>query len=176
MATSAVYRPSMTSDGWHLAQLNVGRLLAPLDSRQLAGFVVMLDPINALADGSPGFVWRLQTEDGDATAIRPFDDDRILVNMSVWESIEALGEFVFASRHLDLLRHRREWFEKLAEAYLALWWMPAGSIPTISDARNRLDCLRAHGPTPYAFTFREPFPPPDASRSVAADDRWYCPA
>jgi Domain of unknown function (DUF3291) len=167
--------PGMTSGGWHLAQVNVARLLAPLESPQLAGFVEALDPINAIADGSPGFVWRLQTEDGDATAIRPYDDDRILVNMSVWESVEALGRFVFESRHLEVLRRRREWFEKMAEAYLALWWIPAGTIPKIAEARSRLDCLRRNGPTPYAFTLRESFPSPEATDSVI-DDRWLCPA
>ena len=166
----------MTENSWHLAQVNVARLVAPLDSPQLAGFVGELDPINVIADRSPGFVWRLQTEDGDATAIRPFDDDRILVNMSVWESIEALGRFVFESRHLEVLRRRREWFEKMAEAYLALWWIPAGTIPTIADAKTRLICLRQHGPTPFAFTFREPFPAPGATESVATDDHWLCPA
>jgi hypothetical protein len=119
----------MTTNGWHVAQVNVGRLLAPIDSPQLAAFVAMLDPINALADGSPGFVWRLQTEDGDATAIRAFDDERILVNMSVWKSIDALGRFVYASRHLEVMRRRRAWFEKMAESFLALWWIPAGTSP-----------------------------------------------
>lgn len=93
----------------------------------------MLDPINELADGSPGFMWRLQTEDGDATAIRALDDERILVNMSVWESIDALGQFVYASRHLEVMRRRRAWFEKMAESFLALWW--TGTAPTIPEAR-----------------------------------------
>src|SRR5438034_10821804 len=110
-----------------LAQVNIGRARGAMDEPVMREFVARLVEINALADGSPGFVWRLQTEAGDATAIRPFGDERILVNMSVWESIEALGEFVFASRHLDVLRRRRDWFEKMAEAYLALWWIPAGS-------------------------------------------------
>jgi hypothetical protein len=96
--------------------------------------------------------------------------------MSVWESVETLGEFVFASPHLEVLRRRREWFEKMAEAYLALWWIPAGTVPTIPEARDRLACLRERGPTPYAFTFREPFPAPDSTRTVAGDDRWFCPA
>ena len=171
-----MYRDRVTAPSWHLAQVNIGRIAAPLDSPQLAEFVANLEPINALADAAPGFVWRLQTEDGDATAIRPFDDDRILVNMSVWESVEALGEFVFASRHLDVLRRRREWFDKMEEAYLALWWIPAGTLPSVADARSRLECLRAHGPTPHAFTFREPFAAPDSSDSMTSDDRWYCPA
>lgn len=166
----------MDPGGWHLAQVNVGILQAPLDSPQVAGFVEMLAPINALADGAPGFVWRLQTEDGDATAIRPFEDDRIMVNLSVWASLEALGEFAFASAHLDVLRRRREWFEKMTEAHLALWWIPAGTIPTVGEARRRLEVLRERGPSPEAFTIREPFAPPDTNDVVSPDDRWFCPA
>src|SRR5438093_10350614 len=147
---------------WHLAQVNIGRVVAPPESPQLAGFMAMLDPINALADRTPGFVWRLQTEDGNATAIKPYEDDRILVNLSVWESLEALGTFVYASRHLDVLRRRREWFEHFQEAYLALWWVPAGTIPTVPEAQERLAHLDRNGPTEFAFTFREPSPAPDA--------------
>ncbi len=137
----------------------------------------MLDPVNAVADRTPGFVWRLQTEDGDATAIRPFDDERIIVNMSVWESIEALWRFVYDGSHLEVMRRRREWFPRLAEAHLALWWIPAGSIPTAEDIRDRVEHLRAQGPTPYAFTFKQHFPPPSASsREAILDDRDPCPA
>jgi hypothetical protein len=143
----------------HLAQVNVATVRASLDSPELAGFVAQLEPINALADHSPGFVWRLQTEDGDATAIRPFDDERIMVNLSVWESLAALRTFVYASRHLDVMRHRREWFHRM-DAYLALWWVPAGTIPTVAQAKDRLQLLAGHGPGPDAFTFRVPFPAP----------------
>ena len=104
----------------HLAQVNVATLRAPLDGPELAGFVAQLEPINALADHSPGFVWRLQTEDGDATSIRPYDDERIMVNLSVWASLEALRGFVYATRHLDVMRRRREWFHRMADPYLAL--------------------------------------------------------
>jgi hypothetical protein len=143
----------------HLAQVNVATVRAPLDSPELAGFVAQLEPINALADHSPGFVWRLQTEDGDATAIRPFQDERIMVNLSVWESLEALRTFVYASRHLDVMRHRRAWFHRM-DTYLALWWVPAGTIPTVAQAKDRLQLLAGHGPSPDAFTFRVPFPAP----------------
>jgi heme-degrading monooxygenase HmoA len=143
-----------------LAQVNVAVLRAPLDTAELAGFVELLAPINALADRSPGFVWRLQTEDGDATAVRAFDDDRMLVNLSVWESLEALRDFVFASRHLDAMRRRREWFHRLAIPYLALWWVPAGTVPTVAEAKRRLELVQRQGPGPDAFTFREPSPPP----------------
>jgi hypothetical protein len=165
----------MTAAAWHLAQVNVAILRAPIDSPQLADFVALLEPVNALADRSPGFVWRLQTEDGDATAIRAFDDSRIIVNMSVWESVEALGEFVFRSRHLEVLRRRREWFEKMATAYVALWWVPAGVTPSVDEAKQRLDLLERRGPTADAFTFKEPFAAPGSDARVEQDDRWACP-
>jgi len=147
----------------HLAQVNVATVRAPLDGPELAGFVAQLEPINALADHSPGFVWRLQTEDGDATAIRPFQDERIMVNLSVWESLEALRIFVYASRHLDVMRRRREWFHRM-DAYLALWWVPAGTIPTVAQAKDRLQLLAGNGPSPDAFTFRVPFPAPAGAK------------
>jgi hypothetical protein len=161
---------------WHLAQVNVARLRAPIDAPLLAGFVAQLEPINALADASPGFLWRLQTEDGDATAIRAFDDDSIIVNMSLWESLDALGEFVYRSDQLDVMRRRREWFHRADEAYLALWWLPAGELPTVTNAQQRLASLRTRGPSVYAFTFRETFPAPDRTDGPIDDARWGCPA
>ncbi|MGQ0804201.1 MAG: DUF3291 domain-containing protein [Actinomycetota bacterium] len=158
----------------HLAQVNVARMLAPLDSPQLADFMAALEPINALGDGSPGFVWRLQTDEGDATAYRVLGDDSMIVNLTVWESIEALADFAYRSDHKDVMRRRREWFEKMAEAYVALWWVPAGHLPTIEEAEERLLYLREHGPTEHAFTFRQPFPPPDADAPIAPIDE-ACP-
>ena len=146
--------------GYHLAQLNIGRLRAPLDSPQLGGFVAGLDPINALADRSPGFVWRLQTDEGNATGIHAFQDELLLLNMSVWESPETLRAFVYQSEHRGFLAQRREWFERLAEAIQVLWWVPAGHLPTVEEAVDRLETLRRDGPSPQAFTFRALFPPP----------------
>ena len=159
----------------HLAQLNVGTPVAPLTDPQLAGFVEALEPVNALADAAPGFVWRLQTEDGDATAYRAFDDDRILVNMSVWTSVEALAEFVYSGQHREIMARRREFFVPMREAFQVLWWVPEGTVPTIAEAEQRLLHLRRHGPTPHAFTFRRPFPAPEGARVLAEDD-WLCPA
>jgi heme-degrading monooxygenase HmoA len=159
---------------YHVAQINVGLPLEPLDSARLADFVAALDPVNALADAAPGFVWRLQTEDGNATAIRVLDDDRLIVNMSVWESVEALAAFVYRSAHTGVMRRRREWFVPMRESVTALWWVPAGTVPTVAEAETRLRHLRAHGPTPHAFTFRDPFPSPDGV--AAAEDDWFCPA
>jgi hypothetical protein len=162
--------------GHYLAQLNIGRMRAPLDSPEIAGFVAALEPINALADRSPGFVWRLQTEDGNATSIRFFDDDLLLVNMSVWQTLEQLADFAYRSAHRAVMARRREWFHKMSEAYLVLWWLPAGTIPTLEDAVGRLERLRRLGPTPEAFTFRSAYPAPGETR-VSDDDPagWACP-
>jgi hypothetical protein len=146
----------------HLAQVNVARMREPLDAPRMAGFVARLDEINALADRSPGFVWRLQTDAGNATDLRPFDDDRILLNMSVWETIEALRAYVYDSAHREVLRERHSWFERFEGVYAALWWVPAGHRPSAAEARERLASLADRGPTPYAFTFKDAFPPEGA--------------
>jgi heme-degrading monooxygenase HmoA len=143
---------------YHIAQVNIGRIKAPLDDAVMAGFVARLEEINALADQSPGFVWRLQTSEGNATYLRPYNDDRILVNMSVWESVEALKHYVYHTAHAELLRQRQQWFEKLAGVYLALWWVPAGHIPGIDEAKKRLAHLERNGPTQFAFTFKTVVP------------------
>jgi hypothetical protein len=162
--------------GYHVAQVNIGTVKAPTDSPLLADFMAALDPINALADASPGFVWRLQTEDGNATAIRPYEDDRLMINMSVWESIDELAQFVYRSGHVEVMRRRREWFEHM-RIYMALWWVPAGHLPTPLEARERLDHLAAHGSTPFAFTFKARFPPPDEDPElIVIDDELGCPA
>lgn len=143
----------------HLAQLNVGRLREPLDAPSMAEFLALFEPLNALADSAPGFVWRLTDgEADDATTIRPYGDD-VIINMSVWETREALWNFAYRSAHLDLLRRRREWFLRMAEPYLVMWWVPAGRIPSVEEARERLDRLRSTGPGPEAFTFRETYDP-----------------
>jgi len=146
--------------GWQLAQLNIGRMRAPIDDPLVQGFVEQLDPINALADAAPGFVWRLQTEEGNATSIHAFDDDLLLVNLSVWDSLEALTDFVYETMHVEVLRRRREWFEVFDGTYLVLWWVPEGHVPTVEEAKERLARLAAEGPTAEAFTFRRPFPAP----------------
>ena len=161
---------------YHLAQLNIARLLAPVDSPLLAEFVARLDDINALADAAPGFVWRFQTEDGDATALRPYDDDQIIVNYSVWESPEALRDYVFTGGHAEVMRRRREWFSRMAEAYVVLWWIPAGHRPTMAEASEKLERLRQAGPTPEAFPFKRIFPPPGEPEKQPAELLDECPA
>ena len=146
----------------HLAQLNVGIATAPLDSDVMADFMNNLERINALAESAPGFVWRLAGDNNNATALRPIDD-RTMVNMSVWTDAQSLSAFVFRTAHVEFMRRRREWFERMAEAYLVLWWVPAGHIPSTDEAVTRLAHLREHGATPYAFNFRSVFPPTDAA-------------
>jgi hypothetical protein len=160
---------------FQLAQLNIGRLRAPTDDPLVAEFMGALDVINALAEASPGFVWRFQTEDGNATAVRPFEDDLLLINMSVWESVQALGDYVYRSGHTAYMRRRREWFERASDAYLVLWWVPAGHRPSVGEAIERLHHLRAHGPTAHAFTFRQTFAPGGVAEADA-DERNRCPA
>ena len=147
----------------HLAQYNIARLIAPLDDPRLADFVEALDRINQLGDQSPGFVWRHQTTEGNSTSIRIRGDDALVINFSVWESVEALFEYAFHSAHVEVYRKRRNWFEELREAYAVLWWVPAGHIPSVEEADGRLDYLRERGPTAEAFTFKQRFPPPAAS-------------
>ncbi len=139
------------------------------------GFRDNLEPVNARAEASPGFVWRLQDESGDATGIKVFDDDLEIVNLTVWESIDSLADFVYRSGHVGFLRRRREWFEAPSEPILCLWWVPEGTIPTVDDAVARLEHLRTHGPTQAAFTFRHRFEPGE-ELARPGDDRDTCPA
>lgn len=150
---------------WHIAQLNVGRAVAPPGSPELADFMAALDRINALAESSPGFVWRLQSSSGNATDILVSEDPRFLVNMSVWSSVESLFGFVYRSGHTEFMKRRREWFEKPTEAHQVLWWVPAGHIPTVAEALERLAQLRREGPTARAFTFSQRHPAPGESGS-----------
>jgi hypothetical protein len=151
----------MPKHGYHIAQLNIGRILAPTDSPIMAEFMNNLDQINALAESTPGFVWRLIGDGNDATSLRPYpEDDMMLVNMSVWETVEQLRDYVYKSNHVDFLRKRKQWFELMKEAYYCMWWVRAGHIPTVREAKERLEHLRAHGETATAFTFKTVFPPP----------------
>jgi hypothetical protein len=145
----------------HLAQVNIAQGKSTLDDPIMKGFVDQQDEINKLADKSPGFVWRLQTEDGRASGyLRLFEDQRTLLNMSVWVSAEALMNYVYRSHHKDVFRDRNKWFVPTEEASFALWWMAAGQIPTVEEGLRRLQLLRERGPTAEAFTFRQQFPPP----------------
>jgi hypothetical protein len=146
---------------YELAQLNVAIMREPLESPGMADFVANLARINALAEDSAGFVWRLQTEDGDATAMRPMGADT-LINISVWRDADSLNEYVYKSAHAEIMRRRKEWFERMREAHVVLWWVRRGHRPGTAEAIERLELLRAGGPTQEAFTLRRAFPAPDA--------------
>ena len=159
-----------------LAQLNIAKPREPLESPTMADFVANLDRINALAEASPGFVWRLQDESGSAVALRPFGEE-LIVNMSVWKDVESLSAYAFKSAHVEIMRRRREWFERMSEAYAVLWWVPKGHRPSTVEAKERLEHLQKFGPTPHAFTFKNAFPAPDAldaTQLFTSDDA--CPA
>jgi len=145
---------------YHIAQINIARMLAPIDDPVMAEFIAQLPPINALAEASPGFVWRLQSESGDATSIKVYDDEFIIVNLTVWENVEALRQYVYKSAHSRVLRDRKRWFEKFVGPYYALWWVAAGHLPGTEEGKERLDYLREHGDTTYAFSFKHVFPQP----------------
>jgi hypothetical protein len=144
----------------HIAQLNIARAKAPLDAPLLADFVAQLDAVNALAEASPGFVWRLKSDSGNATDIRAYDDPSMIVNMSVWESIDTLFDFAYRTPHTKVMNRRKEWFASLPGPHMVLWWIPIGTIPTVEEAKGRLGYLASHGPTATAFTFKVRFPPP----------------
>jgi hypothetical protein len=161
---------------YQLAQLNIATLKAPLDSPELRDFVDNLDRINALAENTPGFVWRLVGDGNDATSLRPLGDN-VIVNMSVWQDVTALLAYVYNSAHTAIMRRRREWFTRMAEMHMVLWWVPAGHVPTVEEAVAKLMHLRQHGPTPEAFTFGEAFSAPDASAaSEPTSFKDSCPA
>jgi hypothetical protein len=159
----------------HLAVFNIARLRAPMDDPQIDDFRNNLDPINALAEQSPGFVWRLQDASGNATNITPYDDPLVITNMAVWTSVDALADFTYRSGHREFLRRRRDFFEPPTEAIVVLWWLPEGHVPTMDEAMARLEHLRTHGPTPTAFTFRHRFEPGD-TRATGGSDLDTCPA
>lgn len=147
---------------WQLAQLNIARARAPLTEPAMAGFVAALAEINALAEASPGFVWRLKDESGDATQIRAFEDPAIIVNMSVWATIDDLFAYVYRSDHAAFLARRKEWFERIDGPALVLWWVKAGHRPTLDEAKAKLMLLTEHGPSAAAFTLKRRFPAPDS--------------
>lgn len=146
---------------YRLAQLNIAKMKEPLDSPSMSDFVANLERINALAEAASCFVWRLKDESGSAVALRPFGDN-VIVNMSVWVDVASLSDYAFKSGHVEIMRRRREWFERMSEAYAVLWWVQKDHRPSIIEAKERLDYLQRFGATAHAFTFKESFPPPDA--------------
>ena len=147
---------------YHLAQVNIARMLEPLHSPVMADFVNNLERINTIAEKSQGYVWRLTGDGNDATSIKIFNDDYLIVNMSVWESLDDLFQFTYQSQHLDIFKRKKEWFSKTKSVHLACWYVPVGVFPTIADAEGRLSYLSLYGETPYAFTFKMRYTPEDA--------------
>jgi hypothetical protein len=147
---------------YHLAQINIARMRAPIDDPIMKDFVAQLPPINALAEESRGFVWRLQSEGGDATSIKVYEDDMVIINLTVWESLEALRQYVYKSAHGGVMRDRRRWFEKFDGPYYAMWWIPAGHLPDPQEGKERLEYLREHGDSEFAFSFKNVFAEPGA--------------
>jgi hypothetical protein len=144
---------------WQLAHLNIAQMRAPMDTPAMADFVANLDPIHALADSAPGFVWRFKDEDIDATLPRPFEQD-MLVNISVWADVETLSDYAFQSGHVEIMKRSREWFVRSTDVTTVLWWVPAGHKPSEHEALQKLQVLRTLGPTNEAFGFRNVFAPP----------------
>jgi len=141
----------------HLAQLNIAKAKYSLEAVEIKEFVDNLEPVNSLAESSEGFIWRLKDESGDATGIHAFSDPNIIVNMSVWDSTDALKNFMFRTHHRDFLRRKKEWFHNIPEDSYVLWWVPIGHIPTIEEAVEKLEFLRGNGDSPEAFTFKSNF-------------------
>ena len=147
--------------GWHLAQINIGRLVAPHGDPRVQPFFDSLDRVNALAEESPGFVWRLKGEGNNATDLQPTADPLLIPNMSVWKDAESLFQYVYRSAHTEVMIRRREFFERFEGAFQALWWIAADAVPTVNDGLSRLWHIDRFGPTAHAFTFKKRFPPPD---------------
>jgi hypothetical protein len=149
------------TNNWHLAQINIGKIVGiDINDAVMKTFVDQLEEVNALAEGSPGFIWRLKDDNNNATNFNPYGDNRIIVNLSVWETIEHLLVFVFKGRHAEVLRNRKAWFENFGKPFTAFWYVPAGHTPTVDEAVARLDHLQKNGPTEFAFDFKTRFPRP----------------
>ena len=145
----------------HLAQVNIAKMKDPIDSPMMADFVNNLDRINALAEYSEGFIWRLKDEDNNATSVKVFDNDFLIINLSVWENAELLKNYVYNSLHVEILKRKKEWFEKMDQMHMALWYVEKGIFPSPIEAKEKLEYLRAHGETPLSFSFKSKFIPND---------------
>lgn len=155
---------SLHPQKYYLAQINIALMKAPLEDPIMAEFAAALNQVNAVADQSPGFIWRLQTASGNATTIQAYCDPNILVNLSVWQSVEQLRAYVYKSLHGDFFVRRQQWFEKYQGEHFAMWWIPAGHLPTVEEGKAKLECLTLHGDSSESFTFAKPYPPPIAER------------
>ncbi|MDQ7050802.1 MAG: DUF3291 domain-containing protein [Enterobacterales bacterium] len=148
---------------YHLAQINIAQAKDSMQSPVMDGFVKRLDEINQLAEQSEGFIWRLKTEQGDATGINAFEDDRLIINLSLWNNLDSLKHYVYQSVHIDLIQDKKHWFNKIKPAHLALWWIPEGCIPSIEQGKQKLQYLQNHGASASVFTFAKPYPHPETT-------------
>jgi len=153
---------------YYLSQINIALMKAPIDDPVMAEFATAIREVNAVAEQSPGFVWRLQTESGDATSIRAYPDLKMLVNLSVWQSVEQLKSYVYKSLHGEFFARRRNWFEKYQGEHFAMWWIPKTYLPTVEEGKAKLEYLTLHGDSPECFTFAKPYPPPTVSHNTPA--------
>ena len=160
----------MSRPDYYLAQINIARMKAPLTDPVMAEFAARLDEINAVAESSPGFIWRLMPDAENEQQLVAFEENGMLFNLSLWASVDALRNFVYDSAHQALLRAREQWFDKTESAHLALWWVPSNHLPGIDEAMLRLDRLELVGPGPNAFTFAQSFPPPERRRPVSNEE------
>ena len=150
----------MNNNNWHIAQLNIATMLGKnINDPIMTEFVAQLDVINAVAEQSEGFVWRLKSDDGNATSYNPYNDERLIINFSVWENVDDLKNFVYKSAHTTVMKDRKKWFDNFGKAYYVLWNIPAGYIPSLEEAVKRLAWLQQKGPTEYAFDFKNVFEP-----------------
>ena len=156
-------QPGMT---YHLAEINVAKAKAEMDDPLMHGFVSRLDEINALAEKSPGFVWRLKDDSGDATELRYFDDPLIIVNMSVWEDVASLKHYTYQTMHVEVLKQRKKWFELFGRPHFVMWWVPAGHVPSVREAQEKLEYLHQHGASELAFNFSKTFAPPQPAEAA----------
>lgn len=159
----------MNEAPFELAQYNIAKIKYPIDDPRMSGFVAQVLYVNALADEAPGFVWRHETDEGNTLWLRPYDDDRVLITFSVWKTAQDCLDFVYKGVHAQALREREQWFDHLEDPYIVLWWVPTGTIPTVEEAKDRLEYLQTHGPSPHAFTFKRRFPMPETVPAMAGD-------
>ncbi len=148
--------------GYHIAEINIAKMKGVnINDPIMKEFADNLDEVNRIAEKSEGFVWRLKDDNNNATNFNPYNDVQIIINVSVWTSIETLEQFMYRTFHSEFLRRRKEWFITYGTAHTAMWWVPQGHIPSLQEAVEKLDYLQQHGPSPLSFDLKNKFPAPE---------------